>query len=176
MTAGTQQIKHNFMEGMSGISQFWGFPKAMGAIFAALYLSPAPLSLDEIVEVTGITKGAISTNVRALSRMGLIHPISKMADRKDYYAVETDFYKAISVILKGRQNSEFDRAVNSAKETLSSLQNGEGNFEKKERAFLIERLTALCDFFDAIDGLTRAISKLDNLGINTLQSVMKILK
>ena len=63
------QLKQDFTEGLSQISKFWGFPKGMGAIFAVLYLSPSPLSLDELVEQTGLTKGAISTNVRALARM-----------------------------------------------------------------------------------------------------------
>ncbi|MBL8099909.1 MAG: hypothetical protein JNK81_12050 [Anaerolineales bacterium] len=170
------QIRQNFIEGMSGISQFWGFPKAMGAIFGALYLSATPLSLDGLVENTGLTKGAISTNVRMLTRMGLIHPVTRIADRKDYYEAETDFYKSVQAILKGRQSNEFDRAINSVKETLASLESGEGSFDKKERTFLIERLKALQDFFDAIDNVTRAISKLDSLGINTVQSVIKILK
>ena len=172
----SNQIKQNFVQGMRGISQFWGFPKAMGAIFAVLYSSSTPLSLDEIVESTGLTKGSISTNVRTLTRMGLIHPVTRIADRKDYYEAESDFYKSVQTILKGRQNNEFDRAINSVKETLNQLESGEGSFDKKERAFLIERLKALQDFFDAIDNITRAISKLDSLGINTVQSVIKILK
>ncbi|MCC7119546.1 MAG: hypothetical protein IT310_13560 [Anaerolineales bacterium] len=170
------EIKQSFIEGLSGISQFWGFPKAMGAIFALLYLAPTPLSLDEIVEGTGLTKGSISTNVRTLARMGLIHPVAKVADRKDYYEAETDFYKSVQTILTGRQNHEFERAINSVKETLMALEAGQGAFDKKERAFLIERLQALQDFFDAIDNVTRAISKLDRLGIKTVQSVIKILK
>lgn len=87
----------------------------MGAIFAVLYLSPNPLSLDEIVTQTGLTKGAVSTEVRALARLGLVHRSSKLADRKDYYEAETDFYKSIRSILKERQNSEFDRAVASVR-------------------------------------------------------------
>ncbi len=79
------QIKQNFVEGLSSISQFWGFPKGMGAIFAVLYLSPNPLSLDEIVERAGLTQGAISSNVRALSRLGLIRPVTRLGDRKDDY-------------------------------------------------------------------------------------------
>jgi DNA-binding transcriptional regulator GbsR (MarR family) len=66
------QLRQDFTEGLSQISKFWGFPKGMGAIFAVLYLSPDALSLDELVEQTGLTKGAISTNVRALARMGLV--------------------------------------------------------------------------------------------------------
>src|SRR5215471_10065703 len=111
-------IKNDFTEGLSEISRFWGFPKGMGAIFAVLYLSPTPLSLDEIVEETGLTKGAVSIEIRALARMGLVHRSSKLGDRKDYYEAEADFYAAIRSILKERQNSEFDRAVSSVKDTL----------------------------------------------------------
>ena len=102
------QVKQNFIEGLSNISHFWGFPKGVGAIFAVLYLSPSPLSLDELVLQSGLTKGAVSTNVRALARMGLVRPSSRLGDRKDYYEAETDFYKAIRSILGERQNSDFE--------------------------------------------------------------------
>ena len=171
----TQEIKQSFVEGMSGISQFWGFPKGVGAIFGVLYLSPDPLSLDELVEQTGLSKGAISTNVRMLSRLGLIRPVNRLSDRKDYYEAETDFYKAIRAILRERQNNEFDRAVASVRETLEKLEADQGESDA-ERAFLTERVRALKDFFDALDSLSSAVARLDGLGLNTIQTVLKILR
>lgn len=168
-------IKQDFIEGLSGISQFWGLPKGMGAIFAVLYIAPNPLSLDEIVEQTGLTKGSISTSVRSLARMGLIHSVNRLGDRKDYYAAETDFYRSIRAILKERQDNEFDRAVASVRQTLEKLESGSGEADP-ERAFLTERVRALKDFFDALDSLSNAVSRLDSLGLNTLQTVLKILK
>ena len=168
------QIKSEFTEGMSQISRFWGFPKGMGAIFAVLYLSPNPLALDEIVQQTGLTKGAVSTEVRALARLGLVHRSSKLADRRDFYEAETDFYKSIRSILKERQNSEFDRAVASVKETLTKLETAAGSEE--ERAFLVERVQALQSFFDAIDSLARAVVKLESLGFSNVQKILSILK
>ncbi|MBI1793226.1 MAG: MarR family transcriptional regulator [Chloroflexi bacterium] len=176
MTKETAQIKQSFTEGLSHISHFWGFPKGVGAVFAVLYLSPAPLSLDELVTQSGLTKGAVSTNVRALARLGLVRRSAKLGDRKDYYEAETDFYKAIRSILGERQNREFDRAVRSVQETLEKLQAAKGSMQEAERKFLIERVQALQDFFDAIDALSRAVSKLDSLGISTVQNILKILK
>ena len=168
------QIKQDFVEGLSQISRFWGFPKGMGAIFAVLYLSPTPLPLDDIVTQTGLTKGAVSTEVRALARLGLVHRSSKLADRKDYYEAETDFYKSIRSILKERQNTEFERAVASVQETLARLEAGTTYAE--ERAFLIERIQALQDFFNAIDSLARAVIKLESLGLSNVQKILGILK
>ena len=171
----TAQIRQSFVEGMSGISQFWGFPKGVGAIFGILYLSATPLSLDELVEQTGLSKGAISTNVRTLSRLGLIHPVNRLGDRKDYYQAETDFYKAIRSILRERQSNEFDRAVASVRETLQKLEAAPGAPDA-ERAFLMERVKALKEFFDALDSLNSAVARLDSLGLNTVQMVLKILR
>jgi DNA-binding transcriptional regulator GbsR (MarR family) len=176
MTEQLVQIKQNFIEGLSIISRFWGFPKGVGAVFAVLYLSSSALSLDELVQRSGLTKGAVSTNVRALARMGLVQPSSRLGDRKDYYVAETDFYKAIRSILGERQNSEFSRAVQSVRETLERLQAGKGSMDEGERLFLIERVRALQDFFDAIDHLSVAVSKLDNLGISTVRRILTILK
>lgn len=170
-----EPIKSELVEGLSGISAFWGFPKGMGAIFAVLYISPNPLSLDELVTRTGLTKGAISTNTRALSRMGLIRPVTRLGDRKDYYEAETDFYRAIRAILKERQNTEFDRAVASVKAVLARLEASSAG-ATPEGAFLIERVRALDDFFDAIDSLASAIARLDSLGLKTIQNILKILK
>ena len=169
-------IIQNFTEGLRQISQFWGFPKGMGAIFGILYLSPGPLSLDDVVEQTGLTKGAVSTNVRALARLGLVHRSTRLGDRKDYYEAETDFYTSIRAILKERQNTEFDRAVGSVRITLQKLRAGEGAFNSEERAFLIQRLEAMQSFFDSLDGLARAIGRLESLGAGTVQNILSLLK
>ncbi|HSL44729.1 MAG TPA: ArsR family transcriptional regulator [Anaerolineales bacterium] len=168
------KIKQDFTQGLSQISRFWGFPKGMGAIFGVLYLSPTPLSLDDIVEETGLTKGAISTEIRALARMGLVHRSSRLGDRKDYYEAETDFYAAVRSLLKERQNSEFDRAVRSVRETLETMD--ENWVEDEEWQFVYERVKALQDFFDAIDSLSRAVIKLERLGITNVQKILGVLK
>src|SRR5215203_4849517 len=174
MSQSLTKIKKDFAAGLSQISRFWGFPKGMGAIFAVLYLSPTALSLDEIVQETGLTKGAISTEIRVLARMGLVHRSTKLGDRKDYYEAEADFYAAIKSVLKERQNSEFDRALRSVKETLTTLE--ENWVENEEWNFVYERVKALQDFFDAIDSLTKAVMRLERLGISNVTRILGVLK
>jgi DNA-binding transcriptional regulator GbsR (MarR family) len=168
------KIKKDFTEGLSQISRFWGFPKGMGAIFAVLYLSPTALSLDEIVHETGLTKGAISTEIRTLARMGLVHRSTKLGDRKDYYTAEADFYAAIRSILQERQNSEFDRAVRSVKATLTSM--NENWVDNEEWNFVYARVQALQEFFNAIDSLSKAVIKLESLDLSNVTKILGVLK
>lgn len=174
MSSSLTGIKKDFTQGLSQISRFWGFPKGMGALFAALYLSPTPLSLDEIVQQTGLTKGAVSTEIRALARMGLVHRSTKLGDRKDYYEAETDLYAAVRSLLKERQNSEFDRALRSVKDTLEALE--ENWVEDEEWQFVYERVKALQEFFDAIDSLASAVIRLERLGIRNVKKILGVLK
>ena len=170
------QLKQDVIEGLSQISRFWGFPKGMGAIFAVLYISPTPLSLDEVVQQTGLTKGAISTEIRTLARMGLVHRSSKLGDRKDYYEAESDFYKSIRSILKERQNSEFDSAIRSVQETLNELESGSVSGDEAEVQFVHERIKALQEFFNAIDTLSNAVIKLESLGLGNVKKILSVLK
>jgi DNA-binding transcriptional regulator GbsR (MarR family) len=174
MPTSLAKIKTDFAQGLSQISRFWGFPKGMGAIFAVLYLSPTPLSLDEIVQETGLTKGAISTEIRALARMGLVHRSTRLGDRRDYYEAEADFYAAIRSILKERQNSEFERALGTVRETLEAME--QNWVEAEEWQFVYERVQALQDFFDAIDSLAKAVVRLESLGIVNVQKILGVLK
>ena len=174
MSKSLTRIKKDFTQGLSQISRFWGFPKGMGAIFAVLYLSPTALSLDEIVKETGLTKGAVSTEVRVLARMGLVHRSTKLGDRKDYYSAESDFYAAIRSILQERQNSEFDRAVRSVKDTLTTME--ENWIEDEDWNFVYTRVQALQEFFDAIDSLSKAVIRLESLGLSNVTKILGVLK
>jgi len=176
MTTKLNQLKQDFAEGLSQISRFWGFPKGMGAIFGVVYLSPTPLSLDEIVRQTGLTKGAVSTEVRTLARMGLVHRSSKLGDRKDYYGAESDFYRSIRSILKERQNNEFEQALGVVRESLEKLKAGSVSGDEAELQFIHERVRALQDFFDAIDSLTNAVIQLDKLGLSNVKKILGVLK
>jgi len=77
--------------------------------------------------------------------------------------------------LKERQSNEFSRAVASVRESLEKLEADTGENDP-QRAFLTERMRALKDFFDALDSLNNAVARLDSLGLNTVQMVLKILR
>ena len=155
------EARNHFVQGMSRISNFWGFPRAMGAIYGAIYLSPTPLSLGEIVEQVGVTKGAVSTNVRQLERLGMVHKQLQLGDRKDYYTAETDFWKIIKGILQEREKSEFDLALRTVDESLEMVDKSEENPELTQ--FYQERMGAMQTFFKSLDGLVSAVMKFESL-------------
>ena len=161
--------REEFIQGMSRISHFWGFPKAMGAIYGAIYLSPDPLSLDEIVEQVGVTKGAVSTHVRALERLGMVHKQIRLGDRKDYYEAEADFWKIIRGVLREREQNEFDLALSTVNESLEMVKEASPAEPDAElAAFYAERMASMQRFFNTLDNIVGTLLALDEMRLNSL--------
>ncbi len=162
--------REHFIQGISRIAHFWGLPKAMGAIYGAIYLSPNPLTLDELVELVSISKGAVSTNVRSLERLGMIHKQFKVGDRKDYYVAETDFWKIAKGILREREKNEFDIALRTVSDSLEIVQ--KANLKSSELAnFYQERIKGMKKFFDSLDSIVATIIALDELRAGTIKKL-----
>jgi DNA-binding transcriptional regulator GbsR (MarR family) len=170
MTDALLQARNHFIQGMSRISHFWGFPKGMGAIYGAIYLSPAPLSLDDLVEQANISKGAVSTNVRMLERLGMVHKHIKIGERRDFYTAETDFWKIVKGILNEREKNEFDLALRTVEQSLETVEEGPVPSEKAElAAFYQKRMQTMRSFFHTLDNLVATFLALDELRAGTIE-------
>ena len=85
--------RDKFIEGISRMGDAFGLNRFVIQLYAFLYLSGKPLSLDEIVEALGASKGNVSINIRELEKWGAVRNIWIKGSRKDYYEAETDVKK-----------------------------------------------------------------------------------
>jgi len=69
--------------------------KAGGQIYALLFLSDEPLSLDEISKQLQISKSNVSINIRMLEDYNLVRKVWVKGSRKDYYAAERVYPKKV---------------------------------------------------------------------------------
>jgi HTH-type transcriptional regulator, glycine betaine synthesis regulator len=168
MTDHVQELQHGTMETMGKITAFWGFSKIMGQLYGLLYLTPKPLTLDEMAENLSISKGNVSINIRALERWSMVRQIWVKGDRKDFYEAETDFWKIIRGVLKEREKKEFDQALGA----IGGLRKKGEEVHKKEKsaetAFAVERLKKLEDFISTMDQLVGMLLTLEDLKKNFL--------
>ena len=142
------EIKDNFVEGMGKISKFWGFSRLMGQLYGLLYLSPEPMTLDQLADGLMVSKGSVSTNIRAIERWGMVEKVWIKADRKDYYRAETKFMDIVVKILEEREKKEFDGALKTVSECLAQIKALPASDETK---FLKRRLANMQRFFGFID-------------------------
>jgi hypothetical protein len=89
----------------------------------------------------------------------------------------------VRAILKGRENSEFDRALASVGQTLDILEAGPKSESDAAEEQLLEewefarnRVAEMQSFFNGLDNLVRVIVALENMNQNTVHKVINFLK
>ncbi|HWR71655.1 MAG TPA: hypothetical protein VN604_00635 [Nitrospirota bacterium] len=168
MSDRVHELQHGTMDTMGRITAFWGFSKIMGQLYGLLYLSPKPLTLDEMAELLSVSKGNVSINIRALERWNMVRKIWVKGDRKDFYVAELDFWKIIRGVLQEREKKEFDQALGA----ISGLRKKGEDAHKKEKsvetAFAVERLKKLEDFISTMDQMVGMLLTLEDLKRNFL--------
>ncbi len=134
-------------------SAFWGLGKTAGEMYAALYLSPGPVPLEEVARLLRVTKGNVSIAIRQLERLGMVRRTWQKGDRRVYFEAETDFWQIAHNVLAQRQKPEFDFSFKLVDE---SRRFAEVAPSSPEREFALRRLAALQEFYGVLDGLVRA--------------------
>jgi DNA-binding transcriptional regulator GbsR (MarR family) len=151
-----------FVEGMGAAAATSRIlTQLQGRIFGLLYLSPGPVTLDELTDELQQSKSNVSVSVRGLIDWQLVRRVRVPGSRKDHYEAATDFWRAMQEIMERRFRWNLRQVVAAAEETEQAIRasapRGAGATERAD--FIALRMTIMRDFFTAVDvglgGFTR---------------------
>lgn len=97
MSSQLELAEDKFIDSIGRLCDSFGLNRFIAQLYAVLYLSSKPLSLDEITEKLKVSKGNVSINIRELENWGAVRSIWVKGSRKDYYEANLDIK---GVILK----------------------------------------------------------------------------
>ncbi len=154
-----------FIEGWGRMGSHWGINKVMGEIYALLYLSSHPLSLEEMSDILKTSRSNISLNVRALQDMGVVKKSLIKGDRKDYYTIEEDIRKVAMRIAEGKKKKELDPALDIIKSALSAAVSSRelSQTVDEQLDFYIKRLNKLRNLVETVKGIFEAFILSDSV-------------
>ena len=101
--------------------EFWGFKRNMGRVWTVLYLSPEPLSAEDLRQALQLSSGAVSMTLSELSRWGVVRRVWIQGERKDFYTAEVQLWRMISRVFNEREKSEVTAAIDVFEEALDKL-------------------------------------------------------
>ncbi len=107
------------------------FSETAGKIFGVLYLSAAPLSLDEISREVGTSKGNASVQVRELLELGMVRKVWVRRSRRDYYEAVTDLWSIAAEVIGRRLEHEARSLLAAVSETERELPEDAGDLVKR---------------------------------------------
>jgi len=147
--------------------EFWGFKRNMGRVWAVLYLSPEPLTAQELRAVLRLSSGAVSMILNDLSRWGVVRKVWIQGDRRDHFAAEVQLWRMISRVLSEREKTEivvFMEACEEAMRFLESKVTAQDPRDRSKAQLQLERIKALYELArlgkKLLDGLL-STAKLD---------------
>ena len=107
------------------------FARSVGQIFALLYISPEPLSIDDLCALLRISKGNASVNLRVLAGWEAVEKTWVQGSRRAHYRALRDLRR---IALK-RLEEGLGRRLALAKSRMEKLEEslGEGDAQLKTR-------------------------------------------
>ena len=107
-------------------------PRSIGEIYGLLFSTEEPLSLDDIIERLGISKGSASEGLRWLRSLGAVNPVYLPGVRKEHFTAETSLRKLATGYLRDRINPHLENGPERLHHLQDSIVEGapESSFQK----------------------------------------------
>ena len=85
-------VEQELMQEFGNLYESYGLKRLEGLIVGLVLTQDAPVSLDDMVELLGHSKGPISVSVRRLADIGLVRKVNGPVNRRNYYVAHPDLF------------------------------------------------------------------------------------
>jgi len=117
-----------------------GLPKSVGEIYGVLFASPVPLTMFDLVDRLGISKGSASQGLKMLRTLGAVRQVDYKDDRKTYFQADVELKKLAGGFIR----EQIRPHLTSGQEKLNTLEKELAQIDDTElRAFYEERIHRL---------------------------------
>lgn len=119
-----------------------GLPPSIGEIYGLLFISQAPLSLDDLVQRLKISKGSASQGLRTLKSLGAVRETNGNGngERRTYYEPAVELKRLVGGFIREQIRPHLESGQSKVKR-LGDVANRET--EPQRREFLLERVDRL---------------------------------
>jgi DNA-binding transcriptional regulator GbsR (MarR family) len=129
----------------------WGVNRTVAQVHALLYLSPRPLSAEEIASALSVARSNVSTSLRELQGWGLVKVAHVLGDRRDHFESLKDVWRMFETVVAERKRREVDPTIAMLRELTQ---------DHSADDYTRERLDAMLSFFDAMTACYREFERL----------------
>jgi DNA-binding transcriptional regulator GbsR (MarR family) len=127
----------------------WGTNRSVAQIQALLYLSPRPMSADEIVDLLSLARSNVSTGLRELQAYGLVRMTHILGDRRDYFESLHDVWELFRVIIDQRKQRELNPTLSMLRKCAAEVDAEADTDEitRKRMKNLLAFVESTCDWY-----------------------------
>ncbi len=99
----------------------WGINRTVAQIHALLYISPKPLTAEDIAQTLDVARSNVSTSLRELQNWGIVKVVHVLGDRRDHYESLKDVWQMFQIILDERKKREIDPTLDVLRDCVDQV-------------------------------------------------------
>lgn len=133
-----QAVRQRVIETVGSNMDLYGITMSIGHMYGHMYFSNEPVTLDEMGDVMGMSKTSMSTGMRTLTDLKMVHKVWGKGSRKDLYAVETDWHETFVDYFSIRWRKSIENNIHVINKGLAELERLRQTAEEAEDKALLE--------------------------------------
>jgi HTH-type transcriptional regulator, glycine betaine synthesis regulator len=155
-------VDRQFVDLWDTMSSLWGINPTMARIHGLLYITGEALTMDDMMERLGISRGNVSMNLSRLVEWGLVQRAHRPGDRRDRYASVSDVWEMFTLVAAQRKRREIDPVLSTLRKCRDDLSaDSLGSAAAKP---------AVADRYRRVDDLLKFLQLMDHLAQQFLAS------
>jgi DNA-binding transcriptional regulator GbsR (MarR family) len=131
----------------------WGVNRTVAQVHALLYLSPEPLTAEDIAETLSVARSNVSTSLHELQNWQLVKATHLMGDRRDFFSASSDVWQLFLTVLQQRVEREIEP-------TIAALGRIAMEARAEKQPEVTARITNMHDFLQEMSGWYQQMTKL----------------
>jgi len=144
-----RELEREVIDLFVNLANLLGLPRSIGELYGLLFVSPVPLSMDELMARLALSKGATSQGLKILRSFGAVRAVYMDGDRRTHFTSETELRKLVAGFLK----EQVQPHLISGRERLERMQRLIRGLPDDERPWLEQRLEHLAHWRRRADRL-----------------------
>jgi DNA-binding transcriptional regulator GbsR (MarR family) len=144
----------------------WGVNRTVAQVHALLYLSPDPLTAEEIAETLSVARSNVSTSLKELQNWNLVQTDSRIGERRDFFSTSADVWTLFLTVVEQRVEREILPTL-----TMLRRCSLDAKAERPAQPATAARISAMQAFVEDLLGWYGQIKKLPP---DSLRSLLRI--
>lgn len=143
----------------------WGINRTVGQIYGLLFIEPAPLNAEQIVDKLGFSRSNVSMGLKELQAWNLVRLQHRPDDRREYFSTPEDLWDIVRTLVAERKKREIDPMLSSLRTLLINADAAENDPARARIAELTDLMELLTGWYEDVEQLpTERIVRLLRLG------------
>ena len=141
----------------------WGVNRTVAQVHALLYLSPEPLTAEDIADALSVARSNVSTSLKELQNWNLVQVDSRIGDRRDFFHTSSDVWTLFLTVVEQRVEREIVPTLTMLRRCAVEAQS-----QRPAQPVIAARITAMQAFLEELHGWYTQISKLPPTSLRSL--------